>query len=347
MRWNLDELYTGFDSAEFKADVQKLDELIADLDAYAKANLQGDPGEALKGAVSRIERFYVLFQKAIGYASLRQAVEAENPDANAWLERLSSKQTGAVEALVRFRKYLGELGGKLEEVIAADPALAEFTFFLKENREFAKYMLSDEVEKAISLMEITGSKAWSNLHNTLTSTVMAEMAEGGEVRQLTLPMVRNLAYDPDPDVRRRAYEAELAAYPKIDKSAAACLNGIKGEVLTKCRLRGHKSPLDAVLFESRMDRQTLDAMIGTMHPVVAELQTHEEQGPLPPSVHREGGDAPLPHRIEQGSDDAGLQQSVEQHATQRIAERCPIGLPVVSKAAALPQPALDRGDHYQ
>ena len=264
MRWNLDELYTGFDSAEFKADVQKLDELIADLDAYAKANLQGDPGEALKGAVSRIERFYVLFQKAIGYASLRQAVEAENPDANAWLERLSSKQTGAVEALVRFRKYLGELGGKLEEVIAADPALAEFTFFLKENREFAKYMLSDEVEKAISLMEITGSKAWSNLHNTLTSTVMAEMAEGGEVRQLTLPMVRNLAYDPDPDVRRRAYEAELAAYPKIDKSAAACLNGIKGEVLTKCRLRGHKSPLDAVLFESRMDRQTLDAMIGTM-----------------------------------------------------------------------------------
>ena len=44
--------------------------------------------------------------------------------------------------------------------------------------------------------------------------------------------IRDRAYDPDADVRRRAYEAELAAYPAIEHSMAACLNGIKGESLS-------------------------------------------------------------------------------------------------------------------
>ncbi len=264
MNWNLDRLYPSFESAEFTADVKELDERIADLTGYCRASLQGDPAVAIAGVIERLEQYSLRLQRLLEYAYLRMSVVAEDPDANAWIERLSNKQAEGVEATVLFRKYLGALGEKLAGIVAAAPALQPYAFFLEENQGYAKYMLSDDVEKALSLMEITGSKAWSNLHNTLTSTVMAEMEEGGEVKKLTLPMVRNLAYDADPAVRRRAYEAELACYPKIEKSAAACLNGIKGEVLTKCRLRGFASPLESTLFESRMDRQTLDAMIGAM-----------------------------------------------------------------------------------
>ena len=45
---------------------------------------------------------------------------------------------------------------------------------------------------------------------------------------------------------------------------AASLNGIKGEVITVCKLRGFTSPLEETLFSSRMDKETLDAMISAM-----------------------------------------------------------------------------------
>ena len=45
--------------------------------------------------------------------------------------------------------------------------------------------------------------------------------------KLPLSAVRSKAYDPDPAVRREAYEAEIAAYAKIEIPMAACLNGIK------------------------------------------------------------------------------------------------------------------------
>ncbi|MDP9370693.1 MAG: M3 family metallopeptidase, partial [Chloroflexota bacterium] len=83
----------------------------------------------------------------------------------------------------------------------------------------------------------------------------------GDLRLLPMSAVRNLAHDPDRTVRRRAYDAELAAWERAALPLAAALNGIKGEVNILTARRGWASPLDAALFESRIDRETLDAML--------------------------------------------------------------------------------------
>ncbi len=73
-----------------------------------------------------------------------------------------------------------------------------------------------------------------------------------------------MAYDKDKDIRITAYNAELEAYKKIQESSAACLNGIKGEVLTTSKLRGYESPLEETLIQSRMDEETLNAMLSAI-----------------------------------------------------------------------------------
>ena len=60
------------------------------------------------------------------------------------------------------------------------------------------------------------------------------------------------------EVRKKAYEAEIKSYKKVEEAVAAALNGIKGEVLTVCELRGYKSPLEMTLIDSRMDEKTLE-----------------------------------------------------------------------------------------
>ena len=109
-------------------------------------------------------------------------------------------------------------------------------------------------------MSISGASAWSDLQSNLTSGVSVDY-EGEEI---TLSTVRNLAYSPDADVRRKAYDAELACYGKIKDSVALALNSIKLQVLTECELRGYESPLDKSLYQSRMRRSTLDALITAM-----------------------------------------------------------------------------------
>ena len=40
--------------------------------------------------------------------------------------------------------------------------------------------------------------------------------------------------------QKKAYEAEIKSYKKVEEGVAAALNGIKGEVLTICDIRGYK-----------------------------------------------------------------------------------------------------------
>jgi pepF/M3 family oligoendopeptidase len=75
-------------------------------------------------------------------------------------------------------------------------------------------------------------------------------------------------------VRKDAYEAELACYPKVEKSAAFALNSIKLQVLNECRLRGFESPLDQALYNSRMSRKTLDALIGAMNDYMPKFREY-------------------------------------------------------------------------
>ena len=76
-----------------------------------------------------------------------------------------------------------------------------------------------------------------------------------------MSVVRNLADEADRDLRRRAYEAELGAWKQAAVPLAAALNSIKGEVNVLAKKRGWQSPLDASLFDSNIDRETLEAMM--------------------------------------------------------------------------------------
>jgi len=76
-----------------------------------------------------------------------------------------------------------------------------------------------------------------------------------------MSMVRNLAFDADRDLRRRAYEAELEGWKRAALPLAAALNSIKGEVNVLTSYRGWDSPLEASLLDNNIDRQTLDSML--------------------------------------------------------------------------------------
>jgi pepF/M3 family oligoendopeptidase len=79
-----------------------------------------------------------------------------------------------------------------------------------------------------------------------------------------MPELINLRSHPDEAVRRRGYEAEIEAWKSVEEPLAAAMNGVKGEAIVLNKRRGRPDALHSALEMSRIDRETLDAMLGAM-----------------------------------------------------------------------------------
>ena len=155
----------------------------------------------------------------------------------------------------RCARHVGGVSG-LDQLIEGREALRENGFILREMARQSAHMLPAELEKWMLRMSLDGGDAFSKLRDRLIGTHTVDL--NGKAQPL--PAVRGMAYDPDPAVRKAAYEAELASYRKIETPMAFCLSCIKGEALTMCEAKGYSDVLSQQLAESRMDHETLDAM---------------------------------------------------------------------------------------
>ena len=134
-------------------------------------------------------------------------------------------------------RYIGGLEN-LDSLIEGSAKLRDNGFVLREAKERAAHMLPASMEKWMLRMSLSGGDAFSKLRDQLIGTHTVEL----DGKQLPLPAVRGMAYDPDPQVRRKAYDAEIASYKKIELPMAFCLAGIKGEALTMGRPRAMRTP---------------------------------------------------------------------------------------------------------
>lgn len=169
-------------------------------------------------------------------------------------------QTSAMEKdMALVKKWIASLSN-LKELIDNNAFLKEYEYLLLQRKKDAEHLLSGDVEDVIARLNVSAGWAWGNLQTYLTSGVEVDFR--GE--KTNLSAIRNMAYSKDRKVRKEAYEAELAAYPKIADSVAFALNNIKSQVNTICKLRGYASPLDMTLAQSHMSRETLEAMLAAM-----------------------------------------------------------------------------------
>lgn len=265
LQWSLKELYPSFESEEFQRDLGVCDQAILDLQAWANTRLTttDDAGQKLEEWIQQSIDLSKTYSRLFSFGRLNRSANTKNEKAAKTVEKM--QQYGSVLRVVsaKFDKWVGSLKN-LEELIEASPLLAEHRFYLHEILQKAEHHLSDEEEVIIAKMHNTGAEAFSTLHQMLTATLMVDITLNGEQKQLPLSFVRNLAFDNDATTRRVAYEAELASYDKVDKAAAACLNGIKGEAITVAKLRKYASNLVQTLQESRIDEATLNAMLTAM-----------------------------------------------------------------------------------
>ena len=266
--WDLTVFYKDFDDPEFKDDLARLPKEIDAFTAAIAAPAE-DEVKKLVSLVHQEEALSNLFERLSLMIGLTLSVDANNKAANAAMAPLMRAVMGSSLASNAFSRYLASLEN-LDAIIDADDELKARAFALREAAEDAKHQLPEALEKPVLKMQLSGGEAFSQLRDKLDATLLVDY----DGKQIPLSAVRALAYDGDADTRRRAYEAELASYKKIELPMSFCLNNLKAEGETMAKLRGYKGVLDMALAHFRMDEKTLDAMWTAIREALPELREY-------------------------------------------------------------------------
>lgn len=271
-RWDLSNVYPSLESAEFQAAVASVTRQIEELEKFFSENLKkadGATSPAELGALlgQSLDRFNALQELGYTiYSYIQSFVTTDSRDTLA-MKKMSEFQRMMVRVQMlgtQFQAWVGKLPPALDSAIESNPTAQAHAFNLKEIAEQAKYLMSETEEGLAAELSLSSSSAWSKLQGTVTSQLTVEFELEGKTQKLPMPALINLRSHPDADVRRRAYEAENKAWDSVRESLAACMNGVKGEVNTLNKRRGREDALHSAIDAARIDRPTLEAMLGAM-----------------------------------------------------------------------------------
>ena len=262
-RWQLDSVYPGYESEQYRNDREELRRLCTSLlkKIDDSATKKQSPGSWIERVLTKMDAAFGLYGTLEAYIYCNYSVDTKNTRTLAELSSIEEDALPLKDAQVRFRNELRPLRGKLGKLAKGSKTIDRFRFFLEEEAELADKQMTVAEENLASDLQRAGADAWGRLQGTISSNLSWPW-EGDEKK--TVVELRSLAMDPDRTVRKRAFDKELEAWRSMEIPLAAALNGVKGFTVILDRRRKYESPLDHAARQARISRATLDAQISTM-----------------------------------------------------------------------------------
>ncbi len=271
-RWDVSNVYPSLSSKEFKAAFKDYKAQVASLGKFFDRKLskagpktRAKDLAALAGeAVNRINKIMALSGTIAPFIEAFVTTDSRDQLAMRLLSEYEQASLPMDKLSVRFRSWLGHLDPKLDKTIRKNKVARAHAFMLKEAAEQSKYQMSDALEGLASELSLSGGSAFEKLQGTVTSQLSVDFELDGKIQKLPMPALINLRSHPDEATRRRAYDAENKAWESVKETLAVCLNGVKGQANTLNKRRGRKDAVHSALDAARIDRKTLEAMLGAM-----------------------------------------------------------------------------------
>jgi oligoendopeptidase F len=267
-KWDMSVVYPGIESPEFeegfRAVVASVNDLARTFDEHGVAKREPGPldDETVRAVEKVIARYNAVGEEVrtlSAYISSFVSTDSRDNVAQAKLSELQQHLVLLSQLGTRFTAWIGALD--VEGLVERSEVARDHAFVLTRAKIESTHLMSPAEEELAAELRPSSGSAWGKLHGNLTSQIMVSLDLHGERQDLPMSAVRNLAYEEDRETRRVAYEAELEAWKRDALPLAAALNSIKGEANTLTKRRGWESALDEAVFDSNIDRRTLDAML--------------------------------------------------------------------------------------
>lgn len=256
-RWNLDSLYPSLDSKEYKNDLSELENTFSLLQDMLNKADKNDFPEWLNSYIDLLNKESSLLKTLQAFAYIIYSTDTTNPLFMNNLNKMDDYDAQSTQLYIKFSEILAGNKDKLENFYKEYPEKKEYSYLLNEIIEDKKHQMSAAEEALASKMSHTGSSAWSLLQEQIISNLKDENGK-------TFNELRNDANEASPELRKKSWEKEIELLAQNKIAFGAALNNLKGEKIALNEKRGWKEGIDNALFNSRLSKNTLDALIGAI-----------------------------------------------------------------------------------
>ena len=269
-RWSVADVHESMQSRSFVdamerigSDVARLEALFDELDIRGVAEgsipkVDAETGRRTDSAIREFNRVVAATEILEAYVYATVSTDSRDELGQSRLSELDVIGSRLSPLLARLADFTGD--HEVGNLVAVSSEARDHEGPLRRLADRSGHQMSEELEGLYAELGTTGSSAWGRLQADVTSQLSIEVALPGGPSRMPMPMVRGLATNADPAVRRAGYEAEMVAWPQVGTACAAAMNAIKGEANTVNRRRKWADPLDASLFANCVSHDTFRAM---------------------------------------------------------------------------------------
>jgi oligoendopeptidase F len=266
-RWDLTPIFPSLESAEFatafahvKAEIAAMTEHFDALFIRRRTEsaVTSDIVEQFDSLTTRLNALLQGLYTLSSYISCHTTTDATNDEARKAQSLLAAERAKLDPLLTRYVAWVGTTD--IASLESESEVARTHAYALVKAEQQARYQMEEGEEKLAAELRPSGITAWARLHGNLSAMLTADVALPNGRKTLPIAQVRSLANDPNREVRRAAFEAELAAWETVETPIAAALNGVKGFQQVVRRNRGYEDDLEPTFLMNGIDRPILAAM---------------------------------------------------------------------------------------
>src|SRR5690554_3800111 len=197
MKWNLDDLYLGFDDPNYQKDLNKVQDLINEYNLLPKLMDEKDELTVILEYIKLNQELIILVRTLSSFNSLTNATDVSNQESLVNMAKISNLLNQTTKTNVLFTRYLAnvDLTKYIHNEIVKDNL-----FQLEKTKESANFLLSEQEEVLYSKLRQVASSSWGQIQSLLTAKLDVELDD----KTITLSEVRNLAYENNQETRKKA-----------------------------------------------------------------------------------------------------------------------------------------------
>lgn len=256
--WDLDDLYPGKDSPQFRAALEEAKTLAAKFEADYKGRLAEltKSGQLIK-AIKDSETLGDLTGRIGSFAFLQYAQKSTDPDRAKFMGDTNEALTSLSTRVLFFELELNRIeDAELDAALDRDPELARYRTWFADLRKAKPYQLDDKLEELFHDKSVTAFSAWNRLFDETLSSLEFEV--DGET--LNLESTLHLLSEKDEKKREAAFHALARTLKANGRLFTHITNVLAKDKEISDRWRGYQDIADSRHLANSVEREVVDAL---------------------------------------------------------------------------------------
>jgi len=266
VEWDLTDLYEGPEDPNLEEDIKRSIQKAENFRKKYKGSIESAE-LSLKDFREAMEEYEDIFEsinKISSFASLYHAMDTQDPDRGALLQRVEQKKSKVKNKLIFFELEWQSLSDEEAKEYMESEELEHYESYLNNWRRYTPYMLSEYEEQIIESLQNTGKEAFKRLFDQTIGDITVGFEVEDESYEMVLDQALSVLYDEDREMRKAAADAVTESLKEENKLLNFIFNNIVQNHTTICEFRDYPDPMTPRNLDNRVDRETVDALMETV-----------------------------------------------------------------------------------